>query len=731
MFFSKSFPTFRQFDEMDCGPTCIRIISKYYGREYSMTYLKALSYTNRTGSTLLGLSEAAETIGFQTNGACADYAALQQDVQLPCIAHWNQNHFVVVYKVTNDKVYLSDPGYGRIKYSKEDFIKSWATNGEGIILELLPTQEFFTAAPAEEAAKPARKTKTYFLNYVSSYKKYLLQIILGLVIGSCIELIFPFLTQSIVDVGIKKKDLTFIYLILLTQLFYFLGGTSIGVIRSWILVHISSRLNFNLVSDFFIKLMKLPISFFDVRVTGDIMQRMNDHNRIEQFLTTTSLSTLFSIINIFIFNVVLFIYNKWIFVIYLVFTTIYIAWILLFYKKRAEIDYRKFLGLSDNQSKVIELINGMQEIKLHNAETQKRRKWEEIQERLFSVNLKSLRVEQLLSSGSTVINEIKNILITVFVASLVVEGTITIGVMLSISYILGHLNSPIQQLVTFAQNYQDARLSILRLNEIHNQHDEDEDERQVELGDDNLDSLHLNNVSFHYNGPNSAKVLNCLNLTIPRNKVTAIVGSSGSGKTTLMKLLLNFYNPTSGQICLGELPLHHITHQSWRERCGTVMQEGYIFSDTIERNIAVGGDLIDARRLNRAIDIANIRDFVEAMPLQLRTKIGQEGVGLSTGQKQRILIARAVYKDPDFIFFDEATNSLDANNETVIMEKLNSFFDGRTVVVIAHRLSTVRNADQIVVLEKGDIVEVGSHYELLANRGLYFDLVKNQLEVDA
>ena len=547
--------------------------------------------------------------------------------------------------------------------------------------------------------------------------------------GSLLQLIFPFLTQSVVDIGIQNQDIHFVYLILIAQLFLFFGKTGIELIRAWILLHLSTRINISLISDFFIKLMNLPIAFFDVKMTGDIMQRINDHKRIEHLLTTQSLNVLFSFFNLIVFGLVLAWYNTNIFLLFFVGSMLYFIWVLLFLKKRKDLDYKQFSEMSTEQSKVMELINGMQEIKLHNAEKQKRWAWEFVQARLFKISMKSLALEQYQSIGSGFINEIKNIFISIFSAKLVIDGEITLGMMMSISYIIGQLNSPIQQLIGFVYSAQDANIALDRLSEIHSKDDEenpqDEKIHEVPLDAD----FELSNVDFRYVG-GSESVLKNLNLHIPANKITAIVGTSGSGKTTLMKLLLKFYEPQYGKISIGSYELNTVSQSSWRAQCGVVMQEGYIFNDSLANNIAIGEDHIDRERLQQAVKIANIKSFIEGLPMAYNTKIGMEGVGMSTGQKQRLLIARAVYKNPKFIFFDEATSALDAKNERIIMENLNRFFKNRTAIVIAHRLSTVKNADQIVVLDQGKIIEKGTHTELVNLKGSYYTLVKNQLDLN-
>jgi ATP-binding cassette, subfamily B, bacterial len=727
-----SYPFFLQPDAMDCGPTCLRMIAKYYGKSYSLQDLRSVSHTTREGSSLLGLSEAAELIGFKTLGVKVAFDKLKDEVPFPCIAHWNQQHFVVIYEIKKNNITVADPGHGLLKYSKEEFMRSWVSDGkdEGILLLLEATPDFYNKEAIGGVIQEEKKRSLSFLfNYLFAHKKLIWQLVIGLLAGSMLQLLFPFLTQSIVDIGIQNHDVKFIYLVLFAQLMLFFGRTSIEIIRGWILMHISSRVNISLVSDFFIKLMKLPISFFDVKMTGDIMQRIGDHSRIQNFLTGSSLSTLFSLFNLFIFSAVLAWYNVQILVVFLIGSVLYFVWIMFFMKRRADLDFKRFQQSSQNQSKEMELILGMQEIKLHNAERQKRWQWEHIQVKLFKINLQSLSLSQVQNSGSSLINELKNIIITFLSAKLVLDGNITLGIMLSISYIIGQLNSPILELVGFLQQWQDARLSFDRLSEIHNKKDEMPTSESfisdIDLGQDII----LKDLSFKYDALQDHYTLDNLNLSILHGKTTAIVGSSGSGKTTLMKLILKFYEPTKGELLLGTQNFKNLSPKVWRENCGVVMQEGYIFSDTIANNIAVGVDNVDKVRLKYAAKTANIKEFIEALPLGYNTKIGGEGVGISTGQKQRILIARAVYKNPQQLFFDEATSALDANNEKIIIENLKEFFTGKTAIVVAHRLSTVKNADQIIVLENGKLVEIGNHEKLTQQRGKYYELVKNQLEL--
>ena len=726
----KKFQPYIQSEAKDCGPTCLKMIARHHGRSISIERLRRVAETTREGSSLLGVSEAAEKIGFRTLAVQLSASKLAK-APLPCILHWAQNHYTVLYRIKRGKYYLADPAHGLIKYTQREFIDAWIGKGadanskEGIALMLEPTAAFYKQEDDQEKAGYGFNVLT---TYVKQYSHLIWQLALGLLAASLLQLAVPFLTQSVVDIGIKNQDLSFIYLILFAQLALFLGRASIEVIRSWLLLHLSTRINISLVSDFFIKLMNLPIAFFDSRVTGDILQRINDHRRIEKILTTSSLTTLFGLFNLLVFGFVLAYYSWTIFGIFMAGSVLYFAWIAFFLKKRRDLDYKRFSQVSDEQSKVIEIINGMQDIKLHNAEKRKRWNWEYIQARLFKVAMEGLRLEQWQGVGSSFINELKNILITVFSATLVISGDITLGMMLAITYIVGQLNAPISQLINYIREVQDARISLERLGEIHDREDEEPAEEQRINTIPVNSSIELENVSFRYTGSNQM-VLQNLDLVIPANKVTAIVGTSGSGKTTLMKMLLKFYEPQEGHIKIGNSKLNHLSHAAWREVTGTVMQEGYIFNDTIAYNIAVGEDYIDQEKLERAVTIANIKDFIEMLPLSYNTKIGQEGTGLSTGQKQRLLIARAVYKDPDLLFFDEATSALDAHNEKIIMENLNDFFENKTVLVIAHRLSTVKNAHQIVVLSEGKIVEIGSHEELTAQRAAYYNLVKNQLEL--
>lgn len=729
------FPYYLQHNAMDCGPTCLRMIAKYYGKTYSLQTLREHSFITREGVSMLGISDAAEFIGFRTSGVRISLQQLVEDMPLPCILHWNQNHFVVCYGIKKKKdgyrFSIADPARQLVTYHEEEFKKCWlATKVEGeekgTALALEPGPEFYER---EDEQDSGRRNLRFFLKYLSPYKKQVVQLVFGMVAASLLQLIFPFLTQSLVDVGIRDGNLSFITLILIAQLVIAVSQLAVEFIRSWILLHMNTRINISLISDFLAKLMKLPLHYFDTKMIGDIMQRIGDHNRIESFLTGSSITTLFSFINFFIFSFVLAYYNLGILAIFLVGNALYVGWILAFMKYRRELDIRRFAQAAGEQSSLIQLVTAMQEIKLNNCEKQKRWQWERIQVKLFKISVKGLAVGQAQQVGSIFFNQTTNIIISFIAAKSVVEGNMTLGMMMSLTYIIGQLSGPIGSFIGFAQQLQDAKISLERLNEIHGQADEEQDIQSKLRVFPKKHTVKIENLSFSYDGADRDYVLNNVNLIIPEHKVTAIVGASGSGKTTLIKLMLGFYVPNKGDIKIGETPLGIINPHLWRARTGSVMQDGFIFSDTIANNIAVGEDRIDLERLQHAVTVANIRDFIDSLPLGYNTKIGMEGNGISQGQRQRLLIARAVYKNPEFLFFDEATNALDANNEKEIMEHLDTFYQGKTVVVVAHRLSTVKNADKIVVLDKGAIAEEGTHRELTEKRGLYYQLVKNQLEL--
>ena len=724
------FPFYKQLDAMDCGPSCVRMIAKFYGKNYSLQTLRERSFITREGVSMLGMSEAAESIGFHCVGARITFDQLKNDVLIPCVVHWKQKHFVVVYKIDKKNVYVADPAHGLIKFTYIEFQKGWISTtkdgeGYGLCMILEPTPDFYK----QEDEQINKGRFTFLFSYVRPYHKLIVQLILGIILGTLLQLIFPFLFQSLVDNGIINRDFSFIVLVLVAQLVIVISRMAVDFIRNWILLHLGTRVNIFLISDFLVKMMKLPIAFFDSKMIGDLIQRIGDHKRIESFLTSTTLNLFFAAINIVVLGIVLAIFSINIFIVFITGSILYLGWVFLFMKKRRELDNKKFAQLSHNQSSIIQLITGMQEIKLNNCETQKRWEWEKIQAALFRINVKGLSLHQYQQAGGIFFNEIKNILIIFIAANMVIRGEMTLGTIVAISYIIGQLGSPIEQVINFIHTTQDAKISLERLGEIHTRKDEEPVDQNFITEIPSKEDININRLSFQYEGPNSPYVLEDIDMKIEQGKVTAIVGTSGSGKTTLIKLLLGFYEPVNGEIKLGDTNLRNISHKHWRQDCGVVMQDGFIFSDTIARNIAVSDETVDKQQLLYAVKSANIQEMIEVLPLNYNTKIGQEGLGLSQGQKQRILIARAIYKDPKYIFLDEATNALDANNEKVIMNNLSRFFKGRTVVVVAHRLSTVKNADHIVVLEKGKIVEQGKHDELSGKKGAYYNLVKNQLEL--
>jgi ATP-binding cassette subfamily B protein len=737
------------------------MVSKYYGRVFSLEKLRHLTEIGKEGVNLLGISDAAEHIGFQTTAVKLCFNKLMVDSPKPAILHWGQNHFVVLppqkksafsFYFTENRyknITIADPAKGIITISKELFLQKWITDknvdGEltGIAMLLEPGPNFYSNVYGINFNEQSTKYASQLLDYIRPHKKLVFQLFLGVVLGSLLQLVFPFLTQSVVDVGINTQNLQFVYIVLFAQLALFIGRLSVEFIRSWILYHISSRINITILTGFLIKLMRLPLAYFDSKKTGDILQRMNDHKRIQSFLTGTSLSTLFSMFNLLIFSIVLLNYNVSIFGVFIGASVVYIGWIILFLQKRKQLDYQEFDIAAAEQSSTIQLIQGMQEIKLHGSEKQQRWQWEHLQAKLFKLGMKGLSLNQWQQAGAFFINEGKNIVITFIAATAVIQGQITLGAMLAIQYIIGQLNAPIEQMIGFVQNWQLAKISLERLNEINQLGDEEpivlDDSKNIhqtltnELPTNR--TIHLEQINFTYPGAGNEPVLKNINMVIPEGKVTAIVGTSGSGKTTLLKLLLKFYDPIKGDIYIGDklesngLNLNAISHRAWRKQAGVVMQDSFIFSDSIAKNIAVGEDYPERERLMYAASIANITPFIESLPLGYNTKIGAEGTGVSAGQKQRILIARAVYKNPNMILLDEATNALDAKNESTIIKNLQTFFEGKTVVVVAHRLSTVKHADQIVVLHNGAIVESGTHAELAALKGEYFTLVKNQLEL--
>lgn len=711
---------------MDCGPTCLKMVAAYHGKNISIQSLRDYCQISKNGVSMADIAKAAEKIGILATGGEVGINNVNK-LPLPCIIHWDQKHFVVLYKVSKNKYIVADPAKAILTYTQEEFSHYWSQNrSKGIVLKLEPKTDFFDI---EEDKERTRGFSTFF-RYLFRYKKLLFQLIAGFLLGSLLQVILPFLTQSIVDIGINTQNLKFIHIVLMAQFMLLISRMGVDFLRSWILLHISTRLNIYILTDFLSKLMKLPISFFDTKRTGDILQRINDQKRIEFFLTNHSLNITFSFFSLLVFSLVLFFYSSIVFSIFFIGSALYAIWIIAFLNKRKQLDYKSFDLSAKNQNVTIQIINGMQEIKLAGAETEKRWGWEHVQAKLFRYNVKSLALGQYQQFGAVFFSEGKNLIIIFIVANAVVEGRLTLGAMLAIQYILGQLNSPVEQLLSFIQSYQDAKISMDRLNNIFSIEDEEVTNKNYLYNLPSFESISLEDVSFTYPGTNNVPVLNKINLEIRRGQTTAIVGMSGGGKTTLLRLLLGFYQPSNGALKIGKVHLSDINPSYWRKICGVVMQDGFIFSDTIAANITLGDSEPNAIRVWDSIKAACLDDFVSNLPLGVNTIIGADGNGLSQGQKQRLLISRAIYKNPEFIFLDEATNSLDSSNEKSIIRNINQFFSGKTLVVVAHRLSTVKNADRIVVLDQGRIVEQGTHSELLKLEGKYFQLVSNQLETN-
>ena len=732
------FPHFRQLDTLDCGPTCLRIICRYYGVILSEQESRTLCYSSRVGVSILNISDAAEKIGFHSRGLLLSAEQLIREMSLPCVLQWNQNHFVVLYKIKKRKgewyFYISDPAEGLLKYSEKLFLRYWAVQsndeakGRGIALQLTPLPKLLEYKKLSPTGKNCHSIKT-LLYYLLPQKNSLIQVVLAMIVASILSLILPFITQSIVDRGIALNSIGFVKTMLVAQLLIVLGQLANDLIRNWLMLHITARLSISLISDFLSKLMRLPIAFFDSKMTGDIMQRIQDHNRIQEFLTNSLLNIAMASILLLVYGGILGGYNLKILLIFLIGTILYITWVLLFLKYRRKLDYMRFQEAANNQSNIVQLIGGMQDIKLNNSEKKKRWEWERIQVKLFRISIKSLSLSQVQEIGGVFIDQTKNIIISFLAAKSVIDGNMTLGMMTALTYIIGQLNAPVSQFISFVRESQDANISLERLGEIHDREDEEPVGKEKLHDIPEFAGIEFKNVTFKYGGPRSPIVLDNLSFMVPYGKVTAIVGASGSGKTTLMKMMLGFYSPISGNVTLGGIELKNYSESSWRRLCGCVMQEGYIFSSSIAENIALCDEVPDLARVRAAADVANIRDWIESLPLGFLTTIGAEGHGVSVGQKQRILIARAAYKNSPYLFFDEATNSLDANNEKTIMENLDKLFKNKTVVIIAHRLSTVKNADNIIVLNQGQIVEEGTHLQLIAKKGYYFELVRNQLEL--
>ncbi len=729
---------YRQPDSMDCGPTCLRIIAKYYGKSCSLQYLREHSFITREGVTMLGLSEAAENIGFRTLGAKITLDDLADNMPLPCILHWNQNHFVVCYGVrgkgTRRKFLIADPGIGKVSYNDREMRKHWLSgmlegNDVGLVMQIEPGTNFYDIPEETNPKDGSQRGLRYFLKYILPFRKQIAELLVGALVVMMLSYCTPFLSQSMVDIGIKNRDLNFIVLIMVVQIIIALSQTVLQFVQSWISLRMNTLININLVEDYLKKLTRMPLYFFETKTLGDILQRIGDHSRIKSFLMNNLVDMFFSVGTFLVFGTVLSIYNGQIFAVFIIGNGLYVLWTLLFMKYRRELDYKSFEQSAKLQNNMVQFFDGLPEIKMNGIERSKLWEWEHLQAGMYKISMRALRIGQIQSSGSLFFSTTTNIFVSYISARMVVTGEITLGMMMSLSFIIGQVAGPIGSFVRFAHSWQDAKISLERLNDINGQVDELTNMEGMLSEFDNGD-ITLDHVSYSYSGDRNQLALNEVSLIIPKGKVTAIVGASGSGKSTLMKLLQGFYKPLEGRIMIGKIPLQMIRPQTWRKRIGAVMQDGFIFTDTIAHNIGMEADKIDNRRLYEATSKANLLDYITLLPNNFNTKIGREGIGLSQGQKQRILIARTLYKNPDYVFLDEATNALDANNEGQIMANLLDFFSGKTLVVVAHRLSTVRGADNIIVLDRGRIVEQGTHDQLIQLGGYYYSLIKNQLELN-
>ncbi|PVH24647.1 peptidase domain-containing ABC transporter [Sphingobacterium corticibacter] len=730
----RSFPNDRQLDIMDCGPACLKMIAKFYGKFYSLQYLRDKCGSTREGVSFLDLSHAAESIGLRTLSIKCLIDDLILKVPLPAIIHWDNSHFVVVYKILpkkqllNSIVYISDPAKGFLKYKVSDFMEKWYNKSErkGALIALEPQGDFYQREVSEKTER--KKTLENFLSYFKPYKKSFANLFVVMLLVTVLQAFLPFISKAVIDVGIQTNDLDFINIVLVANIAIIFSVLLSNVVRDWILLHITSRVNIALISDYLIKLMQLPITFFENKMAGDIIQRANDHERIRSFIMNNSLNMIFSTITFIVFGVILLIYNDTIFLIFLLGSILYVCWVLAFLGLRKKLDWEYFELVSKNQSYWLETISSIQDIKINNYEKQKRWKWEDIQARLYKVNLRVLNVTNSQNSGGQFIDSLKNLLITFYCAKAVIAGEITFGVMISTQFIIGMLNGPVTQFIQFIISFQFAQISFLRLNEIHQMSDEHDEVGSNHVSLPDRKDLLVLNVAFKYSS-NSNLVLKGVNMIIPEGKVTAIVGDSGSGKSTLLKLLLRLYKPSYGEVMIGNMNVNNISLKQWREKCGAVMQDGKIFNDTILNNIVLDDEFVDYELLKKAVNTANIALEIERLPLGYQTMMGEQGRGLSGGQKQRVLIARALYKDPDYLFFDEATNALDMVNEQKIVDALDEVFKGKTVVIVAHRLSTIMKADQIIVMQDGTIVETGNHESLMSRKGRYLTLVQAQYDL--
>lgn len=726
-----SFKHIFQTDSMDCGAACLCMIARHYGKNYSLEFFRKNAFIGKEGISMLGLSMAAEKAGMHSLCAKISIEQLANEIILPCILHWDNKHYVICHKVSGKKnltFHICDPAFGCMKVCQKELYRHWISGkfeGEevGVAMQIEPGINFHNKGIKKAPHKFSMK---YFLKYIMPHKWSILQLLLGALVLISLGYISPFISQAIVDIGILKKDLAFIILMVIAQIIINTSKTIIIFFQSWISLRMNTIINVNLVSNYLNKLSQMPMSFFESKTMGDILQRIGDHDRIKSFLMNDTINVIFSITTFIAFVVVLGIYNIHILSIFLLGNAVYVTWVLSFMKYRKELDNKAFHESALLQNNMVQFIQGMQEIKLNCIEREKCWEWEHLQARLYKISRKAMLLGQIQSAGSLIFSSTTGVVLSYITAQKVVTGEMTLGMMTSLSFILGQVAAPIGSFIGFAQRYQDAKISLERLADIHSQDDEHkeyEEKKSILPKDKNII---LNKVSFSYSGNINNLVLKNISIQIPQNKITAIVGKSGCGKTTLIKLLQGLYKPLSGEIMIGDTVLENINKYVWRNHIGAVMQDGYIFSDSISKNITLHNE-VDIQKLESVLKAVNLNDFIQSLPHGYDTKIGNDGMQLSQGQRQRILLARILYRKPQVVFLDEATNALDTQNEFYIMNNIRELLYNHTIIIVAHRLSTIKKADNIIVIDNGEVIEQGTHERLLEQKGTYFQLINTQL----
>lgn len=727
-----------QHDSMQCGAACLLSVCHFYGRSgMSLEQMTEMCGVGRDGVSIYDLNKAARRLGFETLCAKLTLSDLL-DITLPCILFWNASHFVVLFEARGGRYVIGDPALGVVERSEAEVSQAWLAADDddgvlrGVVLGLSPTDDFSCGGDCGVQSLSLRKSLPSLWTYVRPHRWCIAQLAAGLAFGCVVQLILPFLSQAVVDVGVGLRDVGSLWTLVIAQMALMLGRAAAGFVRSWILLRIGTRVNIAMVSDFLAKLMRLPMTFFDKKLTGDILQRMGDYSRVRDFFTSQALDALFALSSVAVFAFVLGCYSLRLFAVFLVGSLAHAAWLSFFMRRRRVLDYELFRRQALCSNKTLECVSSLHEVKLQGCGARRRAEWEASQEALVSTQAQSLALSQRQEAGSVVIAEGKNIVMTLCSATAVMSGDMTMGMMLATQFIAGQLVSPIERLTRFAYAAQDVRVSLERILSVSRMPDEDDGRNASPVDVDWRLGVEFRHVSFAYSPSECGHpAVDDVSLYFPSGKVTAIVGASGSGKSTLIKLLLGFFEPQEGDVSVGGVELSSLPMEWWRGQCGIVMQDGVIFSDSVARNIAMADDEPDMRRVREAARLACADGFISDLHAAFETKIGAEGQQLSKGQAQRILLARAVYRNPSLLILDEATNSLDTVSERRIVDNLASFCAGRTTIVIAHRLSTVRNADNIIVMSGGRVVERGTHNELAKLHGYYYELIKNQLDIDS